>query len=187
MVCALVLVATAPTAVPNTNCSREYGGATYKPLIDRAYALRKWRDSDPVTRSQARRIANHRRCARTDATLRWMKKSSRRHRHRFDDYRAERLRRREERRAERPYDCGSYGRFAVPCYVVACESGFDFRARNASSTAGGAYQVIDSTWRAYGGTSYADSHPAAVAPKSEQHEVAARVLRGQGMGAWECA
>lgn len=71
--------------------------------------------------------------------------------------------------------------------MVACESGFDFRARNPSSTAGGAYQILDSTWAAYGGTAYADSHPAAVAPKSEQHEVAARVLRGQGMGAWECA
>ena len=64
------------------------------------------------------------------------------------------------------------------------ESGGNYRARNRVSTAGGKYQIIDSTWYAYGGSRYYDRHPAAAAPPLEQERVARRVLRGQGLGAW---
>lgn len=64
------------------------------------------------------------------------------------------------------------------------ESGGDYTARNSSSTAGGKYQILASTWYAYGGSHYNDSHPAAVAPPLEQERVARRVLASQGLGAW---
>jgi muramidase (phage lysozyme) len=68
-----------------------------------------------------------------------------------------------------------------------CESGGDYRARNALSSAGGRYQVLDSTWAAYGGKSYPDSHPAAVAPPAEQDRVASAIYRDVGSSAWACA
>lgn len=59
-----------------------------------------------------------------------------------------------------------------------------YRARNRSSTAGGKFQILDRTWYAYGGSYYADSHPAAVAPPLEQEKIARRILGQQGLGAW---
>lgn len=59
-----------------------------------------------------------------------------------------------------------------------------YRAKNPTSTAGGKFQIIDSTWYANGGRRYNVRHPAAAAPKLEQEKVARSVLRTQGIGAW---
>jgi hypothetical protein len=81
-----------------------------------------------------------------------------------------------------PYDCGSHGSFAVPCTIVSRESGYNPRAKNPDSSAGGYYQVIDSTWAAYGGSDNSCYHVAACAPIDEQHRVAASIWDG-GAGA----
>lgn len=65
-----------------------------------------------------------------------------------------------------------------PC-TWAPESGGDYHAYNASSGAGGKYQIIPSTWRANGGTGSPQN-----APPAEQERVAARVYDSQGPGAW---
>lgn len=75
-----------------------------------------------------------------------------------------------------------YGKWAIPEYIVMRESRGDFCAANPQSTAGGAYQFLDSSWQAFGGTMYPRRHPAACAPAWEQHEVAARAWDG-GNGA----
>ncbi len=59
-----------------------------------------------------------------------------------------------------------------------------YRARNPRSTAGGKYQIIDSTWYANGGRRNGDRYPAAAASDVEQEMVARRVLRSQGLSAW---
>lgn len=59
------------------------------------------------------------------------------------------------------------------------ESGGDWHALNASSGAGGRYQIIPSTWAAYGG----HGSPQNASP-AEQTAVAKRVYAGQGAGAW---
>lgn len=90
-----------------------------------------------------------------------------------------------KRAARRAASCTPYGKWAIPAYIVMRESGGSRTARNATSTAGGYYQFIDSTWYAYGGTRYNDSHPAAVAPAAEQHCVAHRAWAGgSGSGHW---
>lgn len=79
-----------------------------------------------------------------------------------------------------------YGKWAIPEYIVMRESGGDICAKNPSSTAGGYYQFIDSTWYSYGGNgNYGGSHPAACAPAWHQHEVAARAWAGgSGQSHW---
>lgn len=74
------------------------------------------------------------------------------------------------------------GAWSIPWSIVACESGGDYGALNPSSGAGGAYQIIPSTWRAYGGKGASHTAPAA-----EQDRIAARIWADAGAAPWECA
>jgi len=79
---------------------------------------------------------------------------------------------------------GAYlgGPYSIPTYIVICESGGNYRALNPSSGAGGAYQIIPSTWRAYGGRGLPH-----LASKAEQDRIAAIIWREDGPGAWACS
>ncbi len=75
-----------------------------------------------------------------------------------------------------------FGDWAIPEAIVICESGGDFTAVNPSSGAGGAYQILPSTWELYGGHGAPqDASPA------EQSEIAAQIWADSGAAAWECA
>jgi septal ring factor EnvC (AmiA/AmiB activator) len=74
------------------------------------------------------------------------------------------------------------GPYSIPTYIVMCESGGNYHALNASSGAGGAYQILPSTWRAYGGEGAPQD-----APKEEQDRIAAEIWRDSGPSAWACA
>jgi hypothetical protein len=72
--------------------------------------------------------------------------------------------------------------YAIPGYIVQCESGGNWHAVNPSSGAGGAYQIMPSTWQAYGGTgSPQDASPA------EQSAIASKIWSSAGPGAWSCS
>jgi len=74
------------------------------------------------------------------------------------------------------------GNWAIPSAIVQCESGGNFRAVNPSSGAGGAYQILPSTWRLYGGQGLPqDASPA------EQSSIAAQIWADSGPSAWVCA
>jgi septal ring factor EnvC (AmiA/AmiB activator) len=73
------------------------------------------------------------------------------------------------------------GPYSIPSYIVMCESGGNYGAVNPSSGAGGAYQILPSTWRLYGGKGNPQD-----APKSEQDSIAAKVWAASGPGAWVC-
>lgn len=65
--------------------------------------------------------------------------------------------------------------------VAQCESGGNWSINTGNGYSGG-LQFAPSTWKAYGGTTYA---PAAhQASRAQQIAVAERVLAGQGWGAW---
>jgi transglycosylase-like protein len=88
-----------------------------------------------------------------------------------------------------PYRGPDGRRWAIPWYIVACESGGGFRKYNAryepsgpGSGPGGAYQIIRSTWRANGG--HGDAR---YAPALEQHRVASRLWHRLGGQPWDCA
>jgi septal ring factor EnvC (AmiA/AmiB activator) len=76
----------------------------------------------------------------------------------------------------------SGGPYAIPTYIVMCESGGNYSALNPSSGAGGAYQILPSTWRAYGGEGLPHQ-----APKEEQDRIAAQIWADSGPSAWSCA
>lgn len=74
------------------------------------------------------------------------------------------------------------GPFSIPTYVVMCESGGNYGALNPSSGAGGAYQILPSTWESYGGRGAPHE-----APKAEQDRIAAEIWADSGGSAWVCA
>lgn len=74
------------------------------------------------------------------------------------------------------------GPYSIPAYIVMCESGGNYSALNPSSGAGGAYQIIPSTWEAYGGEGLPHE-----APKDEQDAIAAQIWADSGGSAWVCA
>jgi septal ring factor EnvC (AmiA/AmiB activator) len=74
------------------------------------------------------------------------------------------------------------GNWAIPQAIVMCESGGNFNAVNPSSGAGGAYQILPSTWRLYGGS----GAPQDASP-SQQSNIAAQIWADSGPSAWACA
>jgi peptidoglycan hydrolase CwlO-like protein len=74
------------------------------------------------------------------------------------------------------------GPYSIPTYIVMCESGGNYRAYNASSGAGGAYQILPSTWAAYGGQGAPQN-----GSKAEQDRIAAEIWADSGPSAWACA
>jgi hypothetical protein len=74
------------------------------------------------------------------------------------------------------------GKWAIPEAIVMCESGGNFRAVNPSSGAGGAYQIMPSTWRLYGQSGLPED-----ASPGLQSRVAARIWADSGAAAWECS
>jgi septal ring factor EnvC (AmiA/AmiB activator) len=74
------------------------------------------------------------------------------------------------------------GPYSIPTYIVMCESRGNYSALNSSSGAGGAYQILPSTWRAYGGSGLPHQ-----ASKAEQDRIAAMIWADSGPSAWACA
>ena len=73
------------------------------------------------------------------------------------------------------------GPYSIPTYIVMCESGGNYAALNASSGAGGAYQIMPETWAAYGGTGLPNE-----ASKAEQDRIAALIYADSGTAPWVC-
>ena len=74
------------------------------------------------------------------------------------------------------------GPYSIPTYIVMCESGGNYSALNPSSGAGGAYQILPSTWELYGGQGAPHE-----ASKEEQDRIAAEIWADSGGSAWVCA
>jgi septal ring factor EnvC (AmiA/AmiB activator) len=73
------------------------------------------------------------------------------------------------------------GPYAIPTYIVMCESGGNYSALNPSSGAGGAYQILPSTWELYGGQGEPQN-----ASKAEQDRIASEIWADSGPSAWVC-
>jgi peptidoglycan hydrolase CwlO-like protein len=73
------------------------------------------------------------------------------------------------------------GPYSIPAYIVMCESGGNYSAVNPSSGAGGAYQILPSTWQLYGGQGEPQN-----APKTEQDRIASEIWADSGSSAWVC-
>jgi septal ring factor EnvC (AmiA/AmiB activator) len=73
------------------------------------------------------------------------------------------------------------GPYSIPAYIVMCESGGDYSAVNPSSGAGGAYQILPSTWELYGGQGEPQN-----GSKAEQDRIASEIWADSGSSAWVC-
>ena len=88
-----------------------------------------------------------------------------------------------ESEAEAEEEIGRWlgGPYSIPTYIVMCESGGNYSALNPSSGAGGAYQILPSTWELYGGAGEPQN-----APKAEQDRIAGEIWADSGPSAWVC-
>lgn len=154
-------------------------------IATKAWPLIRWDRGRPrpiVIAAYKRKL----KCARSTTHRASIRRSWKAAKREFREHRKRQLR---ERRiaALTPHDgC------AIPAYIVMCESRGDFRAYNAGyephgpgSGPGGAYQIIASTWAAYGGLEFAPV--ASQASEEAQHIVAGRIYAAEGSGPWECA
>lgn len=113
-----------------------------------------------------------------------IKRIWRSHRSRYFQHRQRMLYR---QRVTPHYGCTTLGGcrwWALPAYIVDCESGGDYTPGR-GLTYGGAYGLLPSTWRQFGGSRWAGQ--ANLAPARAQDIVAARVWDRVGAGAWSCA
>jgi septal ring factor EnvC (AmiA/AmiB activator) len=74
------------------------------------------------------------------------------------------------------------GPYSIPSSIVMCESGGNYGAVNPSSGAGGAYQILPSTWQLYGGQGSPQG-----GSKQQQDQIAGQIWADSGSGAWVCA
>ena len=73
---------------------------------------------------------------------------------------------------------------AILITIRGCESGHDYTARNPRSSASGAFQFIDSTWRAYGDSRWPRAY---LAPRDVQDAAALRLYRDSGTSPWNAS
>lgn len=156
--------------------------ASVRSFIDKVWDESRWRRGDPPAKTvNAWRLHLH--CLPPS----WQKKLKQRWRElqgEFFDRRGAELRR---RRVTPEWGCTSLGGckfWALPAYIVDCESGGDYTP-DAGLTFGGAYGILVSTWQQFGGLRWASQ--ANYAPPYAQDIVARRVWLAVGSSAWACA
>lgn len=122
-----LMLATMAVAVGVPSCDRSYSQAEHAEYVEAVY------HRPHVRRPARRRMATMARCARSPEATSNMRSLQRR------EGRSRRQRARIE--SITPYSC-SFGRFAIPCGVVACESHGFWSSVNRSSGAIGPYQFL---------------------------------------------
>lgn len=76
-----------------------------------------------------------------------------------------------------PFVCSNGTRWAVPCYIVACESGYSWMAYNPSGAVG-PYQLLG----------HGAIYPARTrAAKMQNHRIARNLYLSYGSSPWVCA
>ena len=142
------------------------------------------RDQIASVRAAAQAAAAHQQAiaAEREASLAGLKSSIGKWVKEVREVRAAEARAASEAEAEEEVGRWLGGPYSIPTYIVMCESGGDYGAVNPSSGAGGAYQILPSTWELYGGAGEPQN-----APKEEQDRIAGEIWADSGGGAWVCA
>lgn len=163
-------------------CKALTTASDFAPFAEKVWNKSRWkrRGGDPGKAAIAA-MKRRRHCAITDRARARMEKKWKAQKVAFYQHRTEqrrKLRRKRELVALTPYSCGSAGRFAIPCYIVACESGYSWSAYNPSGALG-PYQLLG--WGApFPVVSWAD--------KMEHHRIAGDLWDGGGGAShWVCA
>jgi hypothetical protein len=149
------------------NCGRLFTQKTFLKYAQKVY----WRTR--VTKRAGKRMKQMVRCQHSPKAERKMRMVRRM----LKAERTKRLRIARMARSLTPYNCGSNGWWAIPCSIIACESGFSWSAYNPSG-ASGPYQLLG-----WGAPMPADTP----AKKLRHHQIAARLWNGgAGRSHWVC-
>ena len=165
----------APAAHPNPlpqGCEQGITAAQVKPFARAVWNPDKWERGKPPENVLAAH-RRHLRCAAGPGHRKAIKRFWRAEKREFGEHRRNML----ERERYEPYVCGGR-RFALPCAITECESGYYFGHHS------GAYGLLDSTWVYWGGLEFAP-YPGAATPR-QQAIIATRVWEAVGPSGWEC-
>jgi hypothetical protein len=145
-----------------------------KALIKGAYALSRWEDGTPAKWAEKAAWQSHKQCIKIEKVQRQIEAYREKRAEKFSEYRKDRL----FQAKYLPYSGPGKTHWAIPYYIVACESGGNWNAYNPSG-ASGPYQLLG-----WGAPMPVNSE----ADKRAHHKIAARLWRG-GAGAshWVCA
>lgn len=146
-------------------CTRHYRMRRFYRYTKARYARRE----EPLTHGQKVWVKHLALCLATKKKSHWAYVKKHRWRKRF--------RARLAYHRLTPYVCANGTRWAIPCYIVACESHYSWWARNPSGAVG-PYQLLG--WGAI--------YPARTwAQRMQNHRIAARVYAGgRGRSNWVC-
>jgi len=178
---AVALVATAgSTAAGNDRTPYTCDEQNIRYHIDRAdellkhgYSHRRWEDATPLKKLEREAIQQHKFCLKRKADRKVIAERRGELADKFAEYRMW--------RASVPYTGGGQ-RWALPYYIVVCESGADYHVGFA-----GAYGLLTATWAQWGGPALAGTSTAGAAAPKHQDIIAHRVWTDVGPSGWECA
>lgn len=169
----LVVPATATADVhhikKDDGCQQHFRVTQYRSVLRKAFAHDRWRDRTPLKKTDLAKLKEMRTCAFNPKVRKGMSKARSSYKQGFYQYR-------HYRRVLDHYT--PYGKWAIPGYIVECESGGNWNAYNSSSGAFGPYQFLSSSYAAW--CHECDrSH-------LDQHKAAYDYYRAAGASPWVC-
>lgn len=178
----LALAALAAPALANDHTDNRCTAQAFRPFSAAVWDLDNWERGQPAERAieaQRNRVAcappAHRRAMqrrwRLDQRAYYLNRANMLYRMRVTPY----------------FGCTSLGGckwWALPAYIVDCESGGDYTP-DAGLTFGGAYGLLVETWLQWGGGTYASA--ANLAAPRQQDRIAHQVWLDVGPSGWACA
>lgn len=156
-----------------------------KALWKRGYDNKRWQDKTPVTKTELKAIRDHKFCLNRKSDRARVADQRDKFKKKFGKYRDMQLF--VQNVTPYPGPNGTY--WAIPYYIVDCESGGNFQAYSTDFKGGGAYGILDSTWPLYGGPELSGVSRADLAKPIYQHIIAARIRDDVGINSssWECS
>lgn len=167
-----------PSTPLRTKCYGSFHQFTvdeFKPLARRIYRHKGWRRDDPLTNKKRFLMKRMKKCAQNPLSRKRMRHLQARSARAWYRWKIA-----EEETYENTPEVGPGGtHWAIPWYIVSCESGGDYGAINTSSGARGAYQMMPST--------YGEYCVRCDWSKADQDRAARALYEAKGSGPWSCA
>ncbi len=149
-------------------------------VLKKGYAKSRVEDPSPLKSNEKEAVKNHKFCLKRSEDRARVEHQRDKFQGKLDEY---------FRQTYTPNAGPGDTWWAIPYYIVSCESGGNFQAYSYAFQGGGAYGILDSEWVRYGGHELSGAWRADQAKPFYQHIIATRIRNDVGITAhsWECS